>query len=100
MEKHVKSPLGFEKINFRSESISWDLTINNMDKDRSPILEDCINKYTELPGKPVQGEGTTKAVGKHCVRVLLSGASGGLLRCSGRDSCSSSSPRRGTRRSR
>ena len=23
----MKSPLGFEKINFRSESISWDLTV-------------------------------------------------------------------------
>ena len=28
MELNVNSPLGFEKINFRSESISWDLTIN------------------------------------------------------------------------
>ena len=27
MEQHVKSPLGFEKNNFRSESVSWDLTI-------------------------------------------------------------------------
>ena len=26
MELHVKSPLGFEK-NYRSESVSWDLTI-------------------------------------------------------------------------
>ena len=26
---HIKSPLGFEKNNFRSENISWDLTIYN-----------------------------------------------------------------------